>query len=225
MTARFNPAQLALGVVCTVLIVLLGYMVFAPLPEISRPQVQTQQASSDDDDDTPLARFQVPPKQAFAEVDERLVFNPSRVRIISAAQPGGPTTASLPSDLSLVGVILDGDKKLALIHSQGAPLAIGVAVGGSIEGWEVTRVEPDSVALRAGGPEQELTLSSSHPPPATGPNGGPPGAGPGFQRPGFPRPPGFQRPNFQQQNNNANNNNANNNNNNNNNNDDDDDNN
>jgi hypothetical protein len=223
MTSRLNPAQLALGVVCAVLIVLLGYMVFAPIPEIAVPRVQTAQ-DAPDDDDTPLARFQVPPKEAFVEVDERLVFNPSRVRVVSAAQPGGPTTASLPSDLSLVGVILDGDTKLALIKSQAAPLAVGVTVGGTIEGWEVTRVDPDRVALRAGGPEQELTLSSNNPPPATGPNGGQPRVGPGFQRPGFPRPPALQRPNFQQPNNNGNNNNANNNNNNNNNNDDDDDN-
>lgn len=207
---RLNPAQLALSAVCAFLALLLGYMVFAPLPEIPMAHIQAAQ-QDEPDDDTPLPRFQVPPKQAFADVDDRLVFNPARARIVSANQTGGPTGASLPSDLALVGVILDGDTKLALIKSQTAPLAVGVEVGGSIEGWEVTRVEPDRVALRAGGPEQELRLSTAHPP------GGPTVIPaqmlnrPANLRPGFPRP-GMQQPN-NNQNNNGNNNNNNNNNN------------
>lgn len=212
MTPRLNPAQIALAALCGLLAVVLGYMVFAPLPEIPQPRIEAAQDAPEDE--TPLPRFQVPPKQAFAEVDDRLVFNPARVKVVSAFQPGSPTTASLPSDLSLVGVILAGETRLALIKSQAAPLAIGVSVGETIEGWQVTRVEPDRVALRAGGPEQELRLSSAHPLLGTAPNGVP---GPGVQRPGFPRP-GFQRPippnnNNDNENNNNNNNNSNNNNN------------
>jgi type II secretory pathway component PulC len=165
-----------------------------------------------------MARFEAPPKQSFAEVDDRLVFNPARTRVVAPSQPGASNATSLPSDLALVGVILDDDRKLALFKSPAAPLAVGISLGGSIDGWQVTRIEPDRVALRASGPEQEIRLSNNKAPPP----------GPALIQPhpfgppnNFPRPPNFARNN---QNQNANNNNNNNNNGNNNNDDDNDDN-
>jgi hypothetical protein len=220
MTLSLNPAQLALSGVCSVLLVILAYLLIAPLPEISVPQVHAR--AEPVEDDAPLPRFGAPPKTAFAEVDDRSVFNPARVRVNSTTTAGASNSTTLPSDISLVGVILDGERKLALIRSPQAPLAIGLGVGGSIEGWQVTRVEADRVALRAGGPEQELRLSDNKAVVAAGPNAangpnGPPG-GPGnfrrpFQRPGFPRPPGVAGGNDLQNNgpNNPNNNNNNNN--------------
>lgn len=232
MTMNLNPAQLLLSGVCAALLVVLGYLLFAPLPEISLPQVHARSEAIDDD--PPLPRFEPPPMAAFAEVDDRSVFNPARVRVSSPSVAGTTNATTLPSDISLVGVILDGERKLALIRSPQAPLAIGIGVGGTIEGWQVTRVEADRVALRAGGPEQELLLSDNKPSAGTtgnGPNGGPPGGPGNFRRPPFMRP-NFQRPGMNQGDNgpngpqnNANNQNNTNNNNNNNNNDDDDDNN
>jgi hypothetical protein len=227
---RLNRAQLILSAICAGFAVLLGYLLVAPLPEISAPPVAHAAAAahknddsdddsdSDSDSDTTMARFEAPPKQAFAEVDDRLVFNSARTRVVAPSLPGASNATSLPSDLSLVGVILDDETKLALFKSPAAPLAVGVGLGGSIDGWQVTRIEPDRVALRAGGPEQEIRLSTNKAPPP-GPTliqphpFGPPN--------NFPRPPNFARnnPNLNQ---NANGNNNNNNNNGNNNNDDDD---
>jgi len=226
MTLGLNPVQLVLSGVCAALLLVLGYLSFAPLPEISVPQVHARTETVEDD--TPLQRFEAPPKTAFADVDDRSVFNPARVRVSSPSVAGATNATTLPSDISLVGVILDGEKKLALIKSPQAPLAVGLGVGGSIEGWQVTRVEADRVALRAGGPEQELKLSDNKPAAGSttnGPNGNQQ-LGPGnFRRP-FPRPPGFQRPGDNGPGNpNPNNPNNPNNQNNNNNNDDDDDNN
>ena len=138
--------------------------------------------------------------RAFAEVDDRSVFNPARVRVSSSSIAGTSNATSLPSDISLVGVILDGDRKLALIKSPQAPLAVGLGVGGTIEGWQVTRVEADRVALRAGGPEQELRLSDNKAAAGTanGP-GGAPGSGPANLRRPFPRQPPFQRPGLNNQ--------------------------
>ena len=227
MSFSLNPVQLVLTAVCGALTLALGYLGLAPLPEISVPPVQARAASVDDD--TPLPRFEAPSKAAFAEVDDRSVFNPARVRVASASVPGAANTATLPSDLSLVGIILDDNRKLALFKSPQAPLAVGLGVGGSIEGWQVTRVEPDRVALRAGGPEQEMKLSDNKPAPGSavgnGPNGGAPSV-PNFRRQ-YPRQPNFPRPGMNNNNDNANNNNngpnnnANNNNNNNNSDDDD----
>ena len=190
MTMSLNPAQVVLAGVCAALLVVLGYLLFAPLPEIALPQVHAQ--AEPVEDDAPLPRFEPPPMAAFAEIDDRSVFNPARVRVSSPSLAGTSNATTLPSDLSLVGVILDGEKKLALIKSPQEPLAVGVGVGGTIEGWQVTRVEPDRVALRAGGPEQQLLLSDNKPPAGTnGPNGA---QGPGnFRRPPFMRGPNFQR--------------------------------
>lgn len=232
---RLNPIQLALSAVCASLLVLFGYLLVAPLPEIGAPPViHTRPAAaihkkndSDDDSDTDsdvdsdndndattLARFIAPSKQAFAEVDDRLVFNPARTRVEAPSQPGTSNATSLPSDLSLVGVILDDNTKLALFKSPNEPLAVGVGLGGSIEGWQVTRIDPDRVALRAGGPEQEMSLSSNKAPPP-----GPALLTPHpFGPPNVPRPPNFVRPNLNPNLNNNPNNNPNNNNNNNNNN-------
>lgn len=222
MTMNLNPAQLALSGICAALLVVLGYLLFAPVPQVSLPPLHAHAESVADD--APLPRFEPPPMAAFAEIDDRSVFNPDRVRV-SAPSVAGPTNAAtLPSDLSLVGVILDGEKKLALIKSPEEPLAVGVSVGGMVEGWQVTRVEPDRVALRAGGPEQELMLTDNKgtagAPVNNNPNGGPVGPG-NFRRP-FPRQ-NFPRPNQGENGpNGPNQNNANNQNNNNNSDDDDD---
>lgn len=210
MTLRLNPAQLVLSATCAGLAALLGFVALAPLPEIASSPIQ---AHSEPADDTPLPRFDPPPRQAFAAVDDRSVFNPLRVRVSAPFQPGTSNASSLPSDLSLVGVILDENTRLALFKSPTAPLAVGVPVGGSIEGWQVTRIEAESVALRAGGPEQEMSLSANKPPPVSN-------APRPFGPPNFARGPNFVRnnPNVNANNgpNNNNNNNANNNNSNNN---------
>lgn len=245
---RLNPVQIVLAAVCAGFAVLLGYQVMAPLPEISLPPAaharpaapvvhkardsdddsdsdDSDSDSDDSDNDTAVARFVAPPKQSFAEVDDRLVFNPARTRVVAASQPGTSSATSLPSDLSLVGVILDDNTKLALFKSPAQPLAVGVSIGGSIEGWQVTRIDPDRVALRASGPEQEMQLSTNKASPAS-PALQPPHP---FGPPNLPRPPNFVRnnpnlnPNINNNNNNNNNSNNNNNNTNNNNNDDNDD--
>jgi hypothetical protein len=232
---RLNPAQLLLSAICAGFAVLLGFLLVAPLPEISVPPVARSHpaaaahkaSDSDDDSDTDddsdddattVERFVAPSQQEFALVDDRLVFNPSRTRVVAPSLPGTSNATSLPSDLSLVGVILDDNRKLALFKSPAAPLAVGVALGGSIDGWQVTRIEPDRVALRASGPEQELSLSTNKAPPASPAQIQPRPFGP----PNVPRPPNFMRNNPNANPNAANNNN--NNNNGNNNNDDDDDN-
>ncbi len=239
---RLNPVQIVLAAVCAGFAVLLGYLMVAPLPQVSLPAAaharpaaaaahkdgdSDDDSESDDDSDNDVtpARFVAPPKQAFAEVDDRLVFNPARARVAAPSQPGASSATSLPSDLSLVGVILDDNTKLALFKSPAQPLAVGVGLGGSIEGWQVTRIDPDRVALRAGGPEQEMRLSTNKAAPSAPNVMAPHPFGPPNN---LPRPPNFVRnnpnlnPNANNNNNNANNNNTNNNNSNNNNNNDDD---
>ena len=70
----------------------------------------------------------------------------------------GSAVPPLPSNVSLVGVIIDGDRQLALIKTQGAPFAESLRVGAVIDGWKVTEIAPDKVVLRAGTAEQILGI-------------------------------------------------------------------
>jgi len=158
MTLRLSPAQIVLACICGLLGAALLYLLLAPLPEYSVAEIRPPAVPADN---APPARFEAPPMEAFAAVDDRSVFNPLRVRVEAPAAPSSAGATSLPSDLTLIGVILDGDTRLALIKSPSHPLAVGVAVGGSIEGWQVSRVDPDKIVLRGGGSEQELKMSFS----------------------------------------------------------------
>ncbi|HEY1615365.1 MAG TPA: hypothetical protein VGF97_16915 [Rhizomicrobium sp.] len=160
MNVRFTVAQIALIAFCGVLTATLAWLWLAPLPEYPATDIHLRSESTDG---TAPAIYTPPPRETFADVDDRSVFNPERKRVMPAQTAGAVNTTSLPSDLALVGVILDGDTKIALFHTTSSPLAVSVAVGGSIEGWQIARVEPGRVVLHAGGTDQEMTLNAGKP--------------------------------------------------------------
>ena len=167
MSLRFTAVQLGLFGVCALLTAALAWLWLAPLPEYPAHDIHLRSEPSDTA--TPTL-FSPPPREAFAEVDDRSVFNPQRTRVVAAEQQGTVTTTSLPADLTFVGVILDGDTKLAMFRTSGQPLAMSVPIGGTVEGWQVSNVEPERVVLHAGGVEQQMTLSPGKPSNAPGQN-------------------------------------------------------
>ncbi|HEY5339246.1 MAG TPA: hypothetical protein VIJ85_13650, partial [Rhizomicrobium sp.] len=58
----------------------------------------------------------------------------------------------------LIGVIIDSDKQLALVKAPGAPFAASLHVGDLLDGWQVTKIGPDAVVLRAGTIEHILEI-------------------------------------------------------------------
>ena len=179
MIARTNPLQLALTGFCGALLLVLFYEIAAP--------ISPYQSSSSGAFRIPSINFAdsvaAPPTTTFADIDARPVFNPSRQAIASLA--GGTTAGSSASDLSLIGVIIDGTDRLALIRSTGAAFATGVKQGASIEGWTAVEVDADRVVLQSGVRKQELLLATNHgSAPATTNTG--PGAG---SAPAFAAPP------------------------------------
>jgi hypothetical protein len=167
MTAvRFTNAQVALIALCAVLSAVLFYELFAPLREYHPPAIDNTHAAYN----VALPAMYTPPAfETFANIDEKSVFNPLRTAIVTDS--GGTATAAgdaLPSDLALVGVIMDGPVKMALLKSSEAPLAVGVPEGGVFEGWQVASVEADKVVFAAHGDRQELKLSENKPPAAKG---------------------------------------------------------
>jgi hypothetical protein len=165
MTAmRFTNAQVALIALCAALGAALIYELFAPLREYRPPAADNTHAAYA----VALPAMYTPPAfEAFANIDEKSVFNPLRTPIVTDS--GGTATAAgdaLPSDLALIGVILDGPVKMALLRSSASPLAVSVPEGGVFEGWQVSSVLPDKVVFAAHGDRQELQLSDNKPPAA-----------------------------------------------------------
>ena len=66
------------------------------------------------------------------------------------------TTAKLPRSLQLTGVVLDADRRIALIRSRSGIIE-RLAVGETIDGWQVESVTADGVDLVAEG-ETKLHL-------------------------------------------------------------------
>jgi hypothetical protein len=98
-------------------------------------------------DDTPLADFKA--------IVERPVFNASR-RPSAPAETG--SVVRPPSDLQLIGVAIDGERKRALLKTQQQPRARWIEEGGSIEGWVVSSVRADGAIVASGQQTHELRL-------------------------------------------------------------------
>jgi len=97
--------------------------------------------------------FAVPPLQTYAEVTERPLFSPSRRPAAVTQQVAGPA-----SSLALVGVVISGDGRVALIRQGKAPALARVREGQQVEGWTVRSIAPDRVVVRNGTSEAQLKL-------------------------------------------------------------------
>jgi hypothetical protein len=150
-----NRFDIALTATCCILAGIFAYEVLAPLGEFTLPAVSVP-------DRPPLptvAPFNPPPQSAFAAIDARPIFNPTRKPVESTAVAGG-TTATAPPDVALVGVIIDSKTQMALVKREGAPFSESVLLGASLDGWEVTEITADHVTLRSGGQELNLRMDA-----------------------------------------------------------------
>ena len=161
MKIALTPWELALTGLCIVLGGAVLYECAAPLQAFNPPALELKKHQV-----AVNAAFFSPPSEAsFSAIDTRPLFSPTRKPIDVPQGPGesGPGSAvpPLPSNVSLVGVIIDGDRQLALMKTQGAPFAESLRVGALIDGWKVTEIAPDKVVLHAGTAEQILGLAIS----------------------------------------------------------------
>jgi type II secretory pathway component PulC len=147
------------------------YFVLAPLPTFEPPQVRladrprhaTTQAFAAND-----------PPAVVDEIGERPMFLPSRKPIASPMAAAAQTT---PPDVALVGIILDGQDKLAMLRTPSAPFASSYRLGASVQGWQVTEITSGTVVLTNGGTRDEIRLqdnrAASKPPAVGAPPAGP----------------------------------------------------
>jgi hypothetical protein len=123
-----------------------------PLAPVMRP-VSAPSVSA-----VPVATL--PPLESFAEVIARPLFLPSRRPLPPvSAEPAKPIAR-----FTLAGVVLEADRRVALIQSGTSPPPIMVTVGGVIDGWTVLAIESDHVVLRSAETTAELSLRDNAPP-------------------------------------------------------------
>jgi hypothetical protein len=190
MMLSYARLQWLLLAFCGILLALLIYEMFAPIPEWNPPAIPHE-----------AYRFQAiatypfiaPSTDAFDVIDARPVFNPRRtpLQVTHDASDTGSGSVMV-SDLSLVGIILDRGTRIALLRVPSKPLAVAVTTGTSIDAWQVVSIGSDRIVLRADGSDHELLLSANKP--AAQPNVSP--ARFGQPQPGQPQPgqPQFGQP-------------------------------
>jgi hypothetical protein len=155
MKMALQPVEIGLIGLCTALAALFVYECVAPLPPFDTPEVRLPPIKTAAD----VSPYAPPPQASFAEIDARPLFNPLRIPVEASAVPGTASSAQLPPpEVTLIGVILDGSNRLALVKAPGAPFATSVAVGGTVAGWEVSEIGPDKAVLHAGTREYQLRL-------------------------------------------------------------------
>jgi hypothetical protein len=157
---------LPVATLLTIAVVLAGTAVYelsAPLDPVSvDPAPAARRALR------PVVRlaFVPPPESSFADIDARPLFSAGRKPLEDTALAGG--SASAASDLTLVGVIVDGEHSIALFRSKSTAQSSSAALGAIVNGWRVARIDPTSVTLRSGSGDVVLSLEgpSDRPPSA-----------------------------------------------------------
>ncbi len=153
----FTPGQMGLVSLCALLLLAIVYDLTAPLSAIAIPDVSRR---SEVPALLPAQPFIPAPSSSFASINERPIFSQARKPIAPA--PTGPAAAPPPPPTaSLVGVILDGDNKLALVKTPASPLEASVKLGESVGGWQLVRILPDRIVLQLGTAIDEIKLESN----------------------------------------------------------------
>jgi len=155
--------QWILGCVCGALFLILSYEIIAPRPAYSVPQVSVAPIPALP---KPPGLLLAPPASEFAAIADRPLFDAQRKKYVPP--PVDPTAKQAPPPpptLSLVGVIIDADHKIAMVKSSDGMLAASMSEGAEIGGWHLATIEPDRIVLKFGASEHEVRLDANKAPP------------------------------------------------------------
>lgn len=160
MRVHITPLHSFFLLVCTTLLTVLVYELSAPLSALEPPLIRLHRG---DAKPTQVKIFMPLPPASFSVINDRPVFNPLRTPIKPAASPDEAAAAAPPPPpkFALVGIILDGQSKLALIKMPGAPFATGVAIGGDVAGWQVSQIDSNGIVLHSGSSDYRVPLDGS----------------------------------------------------------------
>jgi hypothetical protein len=108
-----------------------------------------------------LASFQLAPAEDFEEVLARPLFNRSRRPDLTQENlqgGGGASEEAAAAQISLNGVVLTGDRRIALLRLDSDPKVMHVAEGQRAGGWLIEAIRPDRIILRRGDSASEVPL-------------------------------------------------------------------
>lgn len=127
--------------------------------------------------------FVPPPLAEVADIEERPLFVPERRPFREQVEAPPPEPRRRP-EATLVGVILDGKRRIAIAKIGGK--SVHLVPGANVEGWSVVAIEADRVAFKADEDSYEIRL----PKPIAAPPAQPRPATPP-RPPRMPPPPGY----------------------------------
>lgn len=121
----------------------------------------------------------LPPPEKFTIIAARPLFSPTRRPAppappepppeaemapppeadVGAAPEPAPEAAPPPAiDFTLVGIVIDGSDRYALVERHADAKVVRLAEGGDIDGWFAVLIDPTRAVFRQGGTEEELVL-------------------------------------------------------------------
>lgn len=156
MTLTRRNLVLGMGGTCALLAAILVYLVVAPLPDLEVPQqplTPTKRAALE------TVSITVPSPEAFDDINARPIFSADRKPLVQAA---GAATSGNPPNVTLVGVILDSQDKIAMVRTPGQPYAGAFHLGADVSGWRLSEIAADHIVLSAGPARDEIRLENNH---------------------------------------------------------------
>lgn len=152
------------AIACTVLAAVWLYELFAPPAAYSVPAVRVPAVAPLVSAPPPAA---IAGAESFAAIIDRPLFDPGRKKYIAPKANDGNAAPPPPPTLFLVGVIIDSEKRIAMVKSSDAMLAASMRVGDKTAGWQLSAIEPDKIVLSAGTAQHEIKLESNKAPTET----------------------------------------------------------
>jgi hypothetical protein len=112
----------------------------------------------------PLTEIPAPPQiapaplQSFAVIDERPIFLAARKPPEVADAPEAKTMAPPPISFSLIGILVSGADRLAVLKPAAGGEALSLPAGAVLDAWTVAEIGADWIRLGSGAFEAELQL-------------------------------------------------------------------
>jgi hypothetical protein len=104
-------------------------------------------------------RFDPPSAARYAEIAARPLFIPNRRPQAEDADAQAARSPVQPPSLSVQGVVLTPNRRIAVI-AHGAPVKfVAVAEGDTIDGWRVDSIDREHVALSSGDAKIEVPVA------------------------------------------------------------------
>ncbi|MEJ1968872.1 MAG: hypothetical protein WDN03_09635 [Rhizomicrobium sp.] len=155
------PATLAAA--CLALLGAIVYEAAAPLPPVAVeiPRLPARRGGA-----APPPVYAPPSEALFADIDAHPLFAANRKPLADSTQAGAALTAS--SDFALAGIIMGGDRAVALLRIKSANSTSSAVLGDLVSGWRVVRIDARTVTLHANGADVVIPLAGpdSQPPSA-----------------------------------------------------------